>query len=118
MDRETAVRIATVALHRAMADDLETAASYVQRLNGTDWLGVAIVAWVDTFIAHTHRGFEYGGPVAVAWLHLPTGQVETADEVTPAMRWAGRLIAARAADDEASFYALLRSLKEGSQLGH
>jgi hypothetical protein len=116
-ERERAVKIATVALRRAMAGDLEGAARYIERLSGTDGLLIAIVAWIDTYAARVYPEWEPGGRVAVKWLFTPTGQMETADEVAPSMRWAGRLIAARLADDEAGFYAVLRSAPEGVALG-
>jgi hypothetical protein len=116
-DQDRAVKIATIALHRAMADDLPGAADYVKRLSGNDLL-TAILGWIDTYIVGAHPGYTPGSAdIAVAWLNLPTGDVETADEVSPSMRWAGRLIAARAADDEEGFMAVLRSLAEGTELG-
>ncbi len=46
-----------------------------------------------------------------------TGKVTGADAAPPAARWAGRLIAARAADDEAGYAALLQAPAEGGELG-
>jgi hypothetical protein len=116
-DRERARKIAAVALRRAMAGDLEDAAQYVQRLNGTNGLVLAIVGWIDTYMARIHPDHQPGTPIRLAWLHTPTDQIETADEVSPSMRWAGWLISARAADDEERFYELLRTPAEGTQLG-
>lgn len=112
------MKIATVALHRAIANDLPGAAAYVKRLNGTDGLITAILGWIDTYIERAHPGYVLGSqPVAVAWLNLPTGDIETADDVSPSLRWAGRLVAARLADDEAAFVALLHAPAEGTELG-
>jgi hypothetical protein len=116
-DRARAVKIATVALHRAQAGDLQDAASYVRRLTGTPGLIVAIIAWIDTYIARIHPGHQPGQQIALRWFHTPTDRIETADQVTPAMRWAGWLIVARAADQEERFYELLQTPAEGTELG-
>lgn len=116
-ERERALKIASVALNRAMAGDMEDAASYIGRLNGSDGLLVAIVGWIDTYIATVYPEAKPGQRIAVRWLNVPTGQIETADEVSVSMRWAGRLISMRAADDEDGFYAVLQSLPEGAALG-
>lgn len=116
-ERERAIKIATVALHRAMADDLPGAAAYIKRLSGSNGLVVAIVGWIDTYFAKVYPEHKRGDALAIQWLNVPEGQIETADEVSPAMRWAGRLLAMRAMDDEAGFYAVLHSAPEGADLG-
>lgn len=118
-ERERAIKIATVALHRAMAGDMEEAANYVKRLNGTDGLVLAIKAWVDTFIGRVVGWPEEGRTPAfqMRLLNVDTGDVEIADEAPRHAAWAGRLIAARLADDEAGFIALLKAPAEGAQLG-
>jgi hypothetical protein len=110
-------KIATVALHLAMRGDFEEAANYVKRLNGSDGLVSAILAWIDTFIGRLYPDHEYGQPIAVRFLAVETGAVESADEVGAAKAWAGRLISYRAADDQDGFNAVLRSLPEGRALG-
>jgi hypothetical protein len=60
-DRERARRIATVALHRAMAGDLPGAAGYVDRLNNTLGLQLAIMGWCDTYIARVPSGSPIRG---------------------------------------------------------
>lgn len=117
-EHQRAVKIATVALHRAMAGDLEDAASYIKRLDGTEGLITAIIGWCDTFIAQVIGDVEYGAqPVRMALWCAETGEVETADEAPVHARWAGRLISARLANDEAGFMALLKAPDEGAQLG-
>lgn len=115
-ERQRALKIAAVALSRAKAGDLEDAASYIKRLNGSNGLIVAIVGWIDTYI-HTVYPEHKDQPIAVRWLHTPTGRIETADEVSASMRWAGRLISMRAALDEDGFYSVLHSAPEGGALG-
>jgi hypothetical protein len=118
-ERQRARKIATVALHLAMKGDLEEAANYVKRLKGDDGLLLAIQARVDTFIARfdLRAKGDRRPPVRMMWLNVESGQVETADETSPKMRWAGRLIAARIADDPDTYYALLKAPAGGSELG-
>lgn len=116
-ERNRALKIASVALNRAMAGDLEDAASYIKRLDGGPGLIVAIVGWIDTYIDTVYPEHNDGAQIAVRWLFTPTGRIETADEVSPAMRWAGRLISMRAADDEEGFYSVLHSAPAGAALG-
>jgi hypothetical protein len=68
-------------------------------------------------MARVYPEHQWGVPIRIGWLHTPTDRVETAAEVSPSMRWAGWLISARAAGDEARFYELLRTPAEGAQLG-
>ena len=117
-EHERAMKIATIALHRAMAGDMEDAASYMSRLNGTDGLVDAILGLCDTFIARVIGETEYGSrPVQMLLMNTETGEVQTADDAPVHARWAGRLIAARLANDEVGFMALLKAPAEGAQLG-
>lgn len=116
-EHERAKKIASVALSRAMAGDLDDAAQYVARLNRTPGLLVAIVAWIDTYIARMYPDHQPGERIAITWLFMPEDRLESADEVSPSMRWAGRLIGMRAADDEDAFYSVLHSAPEGAALG-
>ena len=112
-----AVKIAGIALNLAMKDDLGEAARYVERLNGSNALVDALLLWIDTFIGRIYPEHEYGKPLAMRWVWKPTDEMQTADEVRPSMRWAGRLIATRASDDHDGFMDLLRSVPEGKALG-
>lgn len=115
---ERAKKIATIALHLAQQDKMREAAGYVERLNGTDGLVDAILGWIDTYIAYCHPTHKLGEPIRIAWVDVEEAVVHMdADDVHFGARWAGRLIAARAADDQAQFLALLRSLPAGSALG-
>lgn len=116
-ERQRALKIAAVALSRAKAGDPEGAASYIRRLNGGNGLLVAIVAWIDTYIATVYPEHKDGQRIAVRWLHTPTDTIQTADDVDAPLRWAGRLISMRAADDEDGFYSVLHSASEGTELG-
>lgn len=113
MDRAPVIALATRALHAAMAGQDEQAAAFVQQINdtyGADGLMVALLAWCDTFTLNVTGGFTASGPVALRWRFEDTGTVQTADEVPPAARWAGRLLIARATDDQAMFNTLMASI--------
>jgi hypothetical protein len=117
MDARTK-KIATVALHLAQQDNMREAAGYVERLNGTDGLIDAILGWIDTYIAYCHPTHKEGEAIRIAWVDVDAATVHMdADDVHFGARWAGRLIAARAADDQGQFLALLRSLPAGAALG-
>lgn len=116
MDARTK-KIATVALHLAQRGDFEEAANYVKRLNGTDGLIGAMLAWIDTLIGRVYPEHQYGTPIAIRFLALETDEVGTADDVEAKKAWAGRLISYRAADDHDGFNAVLQSLPNGSALG-
>jgi hypothetical protein len=117
VEEARARKIAGVALGLAMAGDLEEAARYVKRLDGSNGLVVAIIGWIDTYIGSVYPEHRMGDRIAMRWLHAPSGEVETADDVDPPLRWAGRLISMRAAGDEEGFNLVLRSAPEGAGLG-
>jgi len=84
----------------------------------------ALTAWCDWTIQAQMKmqGLEMpaAGPMPglaqPGWLDLDTGRVVLdADEMPPVARWAGRLIAARAAADWDQFTALVRSLPDDGQ---
>lgn len=114
---DRAKKIATIALHLAQKNDLEEAATYVSRLSGSDDLIYAMCGWIDTFIATVYPEHRYGDGIALTFYALETGEAGTADDVTPAKAWAGRLISYRAANDPEGFHAILHALPEGTALG-
>lgn len=113
MNRAPVIKLATTALHAAMRDDWPAATTAVQAINdrhGGRGLMAAILAWCDTAILKMTGSFTASGSVAVAFQAVETGEIGGADDVPAEVRWAGRLIAARAADDEPTFNALIESV--------
>lgn len=106
---------ATAALHAAMRRDHDTARAAVQAIAARDPedLPDVLLAWCDTLLSA--RGLrDYGAePFTLDFGNLDTLQVQHADDVPPAVAWAGRLIAARAADDQATFEALILAAVDG-----
>jgi hypothetical protein len=125
---ERALELAREALEAALEEDWAGAGAAVQAISDErGWTGVtlALTAWSDTLVIFTRRSQglpDEPGPgviVQPAWADDETGEViEDADAVNGYHRWAGRLLAARAAMDHDSCEALLRSLPEdGGECG-
>lgn len=107
------VEPATEALQLAVNGDYKAAAKAVERMadeHGPRSVILAMKAWIDT--ALRRAGVErYGDSVRLGFVAAETGKVDMdADDVRPTVAWAGRLFAARIADDEATFRALLNSV--------
>jgi hypothetical protein len=114
-----AMTLATVALHAAMAGDWDKATDAVQRISdecGAVGIGRAILGWSDTMIARLVTGHIPGQPIRLAFQQVETGRIDTdADKVPAEVRWAGRVIAARAANDHATWDALMDALPDDGQ---
>lgn len=116
--RNRARELSTVALHGAQLSDWERARAAVVTLNdelGGDGIMFAIVAWCDTLIVRQQQvtGQKEGDFVRPAWLNTDTGDIAlNADDVPPPIRWAGRLVAARAAMDHDAWDALVKSIPD------
>jgi hypothetical protein len=115
--------LARDALVAAMAGDSEKATRAVVEVNGLgpEALEYAIRAWCDALIFRYRKisGTPDDEPVRPGWINGDTGDIATdADDVPPEARWAGRLVAARAALDLPAWDALLLALPEdGWQVG-
>ncbi|WP_433233902.1 hypothetical protein [Actinomadura nitritigenes] len=122
-----AIELARIALIAKMRGAHDQAIQATQQLNdevGSEWLEVAMSAWIDTFAVRV-LGVVPGGhkQVHLHFLGLhhdacegecgqPHG-VTGAEEVRrPEVVWAGQLMAARIADDAATWGALLHALPE------
>jgi hypothetical protein len=116
--RERGIQLATEALQAAMEEDSERASAAVKAISselGGPGLYLAIVAWCDAVILRYREvtGTPDDGPVRMAWQNTDTGDISaTGNDVPEETRWAGRLIAARAALDEPAWDALMSSLPE------
>lgn len=109
----TVTDLAELALRAGMAGDWQTAADAIQVLNyaaGDSGVIQGMLAWIDTCLAQ--GGYtEYGGSVGLKWKTVETGQIAgSPEEVPPAVRWAGRLYAARLADDQDTFESLINAI--------
>lgn len=79
---------------------------------GGDGLVQAALLWIDALI--DQHGGHHGSPVALAFEAVETGEVGGADDVRPEVAWAGRLMTARANDDEATFVSLIKTCPDWS----
>lgn len=102
---------AIAALNAVLRDNPAAADQALDRLHarhGMPGITGALVIWCDTALARIPRG---DGPVRLQWVEHATGRVHgDADAVRPAERWAGRLLAARAAGDLDGFRALVEAV--------
>lgn len=123
--QQRALRLAGNALRAAYADNLPLANTIIERIDaecGVEGVTLAILGWSDTLIKRTPH--LTGKPVRLAFMNADSGRVdENADDVPQEVRWAGRLIAARAADDEQTWNALIDALPRdeaavGRHVGH
>lgn len=111
--KEQARTLAAYALRDARAGDYAAASRHVRQLNaecGSQGTMIAVCGWCDTLAAQSGIS-ESSGPLALGWKDTETGRVHSGTEGVPdRVRWAGRLIVARAALDKPMFDALLAAL--------
>jgi hypothetical protein len=89
------------AAHRAV-NEIATA-------HGPESIPQVVLSWIDTMILHC--GLEAdGSAVGVRWQPEEGGPVTDADQTPAPVVWAGRLIAARVADDEDMYRAVFHSI--------
>jgi hypothetical protein len=116
--RKRALELSTVALHSAQLENWARAATAVKALNdelGGEGIMFALAGWCDTLIVRQQEimGGQDGDIARPAWLNATTGEVALdADDVPPPVRWAGRLVAARAALDHDAWDALIASIPD------
>lgn len=104
--------LAHAAMIHAIGMRPDRAAMAVQTIGneyGGDGVVQAALLWIDRLLYDTGRDTTNGQPVRLQFLNSDTGSVDSADEVDPPVAWCGRLIAARVADDEHIFTALINS---------
>lgn len=109
--------LASRALGSALAGRWEEAADATRQISdvhGGTCLPQVMLAWIDVLGAVTGIT-EYGPGVHLSFLDTEAGAIRTADTVPPEVAWAGRLVAARFADDEDTFRALLRAVPPGER---
>jgi hypothetical protein len=112
---ETAAReIAGRALRCAVREDWPGAVRALKQLDagfGAGGMSVAFAGWCDTLISKQRElGIARPGAARPLWVNTGTGEVGSADDVPAEVRWAGQLIAARAAWDEDAYTALARAV--------
>jgi len=116
-DHSKTVRLAGAAMHYAQAGKFEAAARYIQRISnecGGQGVEVALRAWIDTFVDHATDGDRRPKRGRMGYVNAVDGQLETDDaaRIPDRIKWAGRLVEARAALDEAQYRAALDQLPE------
>lgn len=112
--------LATAALHAAMREDWTGASKAMRSLSeetGSNGVMFAVLRYCDTIIGRqlAMRGLPddaWDGGVRMAWLNVDHGTLGHAGQVPDSVRWAGQLVAARAAKDEAAFRALIGAMPD------
>lgn len=110
-------RLASEALSYARQGKWAAAGAAMQAVydqHGELGLETMMMGLVDTVVSVMGRP-QPGTVVMPMWFDTTDGQFGTADEVPPRVRWAGQLIAARAADDPDGFYALVHSFSSDAE---
>jgi hypothetical protein len=69
------------------------------------------VTWCDYILERTPE-YQPGEPVHLVWEEVATGTIRHAEEAPPMVRWAGQVLAARAADDQANAWAIFSAVPE------
>jgi hypothetical protein len=112
------IRLAAAAYRAALEDKWDTATHYVKRISdecGGEGLNVALMAWSDWFADHATDGaHDLPASPTMNFIRTDTGQLDRvgSPNVPAHVQWAGRVIAARAAKDEAAWMALIDELPE------
>jgi hypothetical protein len=105
------VRLTATALSHARAGHWMQTGADVQAVHdryGGEGIQVLLLGLADAMLFHQGGPAMTEEPVMPVWVDT-TGAVGNADDVRPAVRWAGRFIAARAADDAVACAALVKS---------
>jgi hypothetical protein len=81
----------------------------IQLRVGGEVIPAVMLAWIDTMATACGFNPKPGQAVGVLWQFDGSDEITDADATPPAARWAGRLVAARLADDQPQFRALINS---------
>jgi len=121
-DRAKAAGLATRAYHAAVREDWPAASAAMAEAGrqGPNVIALVLAAFCDTTLSLQREmrgmpppgdGVAEDGLVRPVWVNADTGKVTAdADGLPPAVRWAGQLVAARAALDFDGFQALLLAM--------
>lgn len=104
------------ALTAAVFEDWRSSVATLMQLqdeHGAEVLPVAMLAWIDTMLDVVPQ--TTGKLVIPAFYCLAHGHITDVDNTSPEVAWCGRLIAARANDDEQMYRALIDSVPTDEQ---
>jgi hypothetical protein len=121
-DRARALDLGTRAYHAAIREDWPAASQAMAEAGrqSPNVIALVLAGFCDTMLDLQRRmrgmppledGEPEEGPVRPVWVNADTGRLTMdADSLPPAVRWAGPLVAARAALDFDGFQALLKAM--------
>ncbi len=107
------------ALDFAVKEKFADAVAAMGRINaryGGDGGIQAALLWIDYLAAH-HGAKPNSAGVAFLLKAVETGAISPVTDQRPTVVWAGRLIAARLADDESTFVALINAVGKRPDFG-
>jgi hypothetical protein len=105
-------RLASIALDAYLTGRWTIAASYLnftQKALGRDGIRQMAMNWCRTVIGRC-PGMTIGNPTHLTWADIETGEKITAEDAPLVVRWAGRMLSASAAGDDAMSRALVEAL--------
>lgn len=111
--------LASMALTEAVLGNNDIAGKAMQQIHdqhGPEAVPGVLLAWIDTMLTYIPPP-EGSSFVGLEFREVTENHFTGADEVPPAVAWAGRLIVARANDDEAQARALIDSVLSDEQWG-
>lgn len=110
-DNLTPVGLANQALYEGRERHWEHAGHLVKEIvsQGTDAIRAALWIWTDELVGKV-TGYADVDVHDVKYWSERTGDTDTVDDMPAQVRWAGRLITARLAKDEAMYDAVFESL--------
>jgi hypothetical protein len=117
-----AVELAETALNAAMTNDVRAAVDAIQAIGketGEGGLGDAVLAWCDAYIERmpgARAAADRGAMISPAFMVEGSGVIGGPEGAPVEVRWAARLIVARALDDQATFMALLGAVPEDPRI--
>lgn len=112
LERIDAIAMSSRALIHARDDNWAEAGTNVQELAdrfGGPGIQVLLIGLADTMLIHQGGWANADDLVLPLWTDSD-GNIADVEDVRPEFRWAGRFIAARAADDEDACAALVNSI--------
>lgn len=108
MSERTLAMAALNAMQRGDHPAVDRALDQLAARHGPQGITNALVIWCDAALARIPAG---AGPVTLEWVDQHTGRVtRNPSSIPPAERWAGRMLAARAAGDLDMFRALAEAV--------
>lgn len=122
-DREATIELARDAYWAALREERTRATGYVQKINdehGAAAVLLAICSWIDTYVDHVTDGGDAINMKRLQFIERHTRRVDTLDSpwLPEEVRWAGRVIYARATMNPDLFLDLVNGVEGNAEAGY